>query len=261
MNRLIACFYALLLSASAFAGNIVIEGRYQQRNIFVVNPVAKDGVGYCVYEITVNGQVTSDEINSQAFEIDLTQHGLKSGDPVVVVIKHKEGCNPRILNPGALEPSPTFECQTISCSPEGLLTWETTGEMGKLPFLVQQFKWNKWVNVGEVMGNGTDGKNSYKFQAVLTSGLNKFRIAQKSYDGDTRKSATAEITSNAPVVSFKYDRKNKSILFSGETAYELYNVYGQIVKRGYANSVDLSTLARGEYYMSFDNRTEKFIRK
>lgn len=261
MNRILLALAVCVSALTVSAGNVVIEGRYQQRNVFVINPVSEDGVGYCVYEVTVNGQVTSDEVNSQAFEIDLSIYSLKTGDPVVIVIKHKDGCAPRVLNPGALEPAPTFECQKIECTQGGLLTWETSGEMGKLPYIVQQFKWNKWVNVGEVMGNGTAGKNSYRWQATLTSGLNRFRVAQKSYEGDLRKSGTVEVTSTVVPVTFRYDRKTKVINFSSENAYELYNVYGQIVKRGFGTSLDLSTLTKGEYYLSYDNRTEKFIRK
>jgi hypothetical protein len=261
MTRLLTGILLLLCSMASYAGSVVLEGRYQLRNIYLVNPVSADGVGFCVYEITVNGQITTDEINTQAFEIDLTLFNLKPGDPVTVVIKHKDGCAPRVLNPGALEPAPTFDCPKIECSPHGLLTWETTGEMGKLPFTIQQFKWNKWVNVGEVMGNGTAAKSVYKWQVGLTSGPNKFRVIQKSYEGEIRKSGVAEVMSNVLPVTFRYDRKTKVIHFSAENAYELYNVYGQIVKRGLGASVDLSTLPRGEYYLSYDSRTEKFIRK
>lgn len=251
----------MITITTAFAGSIVLEGRYQQRNVFVVNTASPDGVGFCVYEVSINGIVSSDEINSQAFEIDLSIHGLKPGDPVVIVIKHKDGCTPKVLNPGALEPTPTFECTKIECDNAGLLTWETKGEMGKLPYMVQQFKWNKWVNVGEVMGSGTATKSSYRFQTTLTSGTNKFRVAQKSYEGEVRKSQPIEITSGVVPVSFSYDRKTKMVNFSANTSYELYNVYGQIVKRGFGTNLDLNSLQKGTYYLSYDNRTEKLLRK
>jgi hypothetical protein len=251
----------LVFAVCSFAETIVMEGRYQQRNIFVINATSSDGVGFCVYEVTVNGLITSDEINSQAFEIDLSIYGLKSGDPVTVVIKHKDGCTPRLLNPGALEPAPSFICTKIECNTSGMLTWEATGEMGKIPYIIQQFKWNKWVNVGEVMGNGTATKNTYKFQASLTSGLNKFRVAQKSYEGDLRKSNVCEVTSNVTPVTFKYDKKTKTITFSAETSYEMYNVYGQIVKRGKSISVDCMALTKGDYYISYDSKTDKIFKK
>lgn len=254
----------LLLQALAvvgIAGSIVLEGRYQQRNIFVINSASSDGVGFCVYEVTVNGLTTSDEINSQAFEIDLSIYGLKTGDPLTIIIKHKDGCTPRVLNPGALEPAPSFICTKIECTPSGTLTWESTGELGKIPYIIQQFKWNKWVNVGEVMGNGTGSKNTYKFQVSLTSGLNKFRVAQKSYEGDLRKSGVCEVVSDVPAVTQKYDRKTKMINFSAETSFELFNVYGQIVKKGRGTSVDCTALTKGEYYISYDSKTDKILRK
>jgi len=67
----------VLISGLAQAGNIVLEGRYQNRNIFVINSIASDGVGYCVYEVTMNGLVTTDEINSQAFELRLIHRLLR----------------------------------------------------------------------------------------------------------------------------------------------------------------------------------------
>ncbi|MDZ4824377.1 MAG: hypothetical protein SH856_13040 [Flavobacteriales bacterium] len=259
-------FFGILLlvvfpTAAALAGSIVLEGKYQQRNIYVVNPIAEAGVGFCVYEVNVNGEITTDEINSQAFEIDLSIHGFKMGDAVTVVIKYKDGCEPRVLNPGALEPQPTFECTKIESSTTGMLMWETTNEVGKIPYQVQQFKWNKWVTVGEVMGNGTSVKNNYQFQGNLTTGLNKFRVAQKSYEGNLRKSPTVEVVSPMPAVTYSYNKKLKAIEFSVETFFELYNVYGQIIKRGFGKTADLSILPKGDYYLSYDNKTEKFVNK
>jgi len=49
--------------------------------------------------------------------------------------------------------------------------------------------------------------------------------------------------------------------FSANTSYELYNVYGQIVKRGFGTNLDLNSLQKGTYYLSYDNRTEKLLRK
>lgn len=249
------------LHTASFAATIMLEGRYQQRNIFVINAASADGIGYCIYEVLVNGLLTTDEINTQAFEIDLTIYGLKNGDPVNILIKHKDGCTPKILNPGALEPSPSFVCTKIECGINGSLIWETTSEMGKIPFIVQQFKWNKWVNLGEVLGNGTATKNIYKFQTQLTSGINKFRVVQKSFEGDLRKSPNCEVKSNIESVTHRYDRKPKTVYFSSETSYELYNVFGQVVKRGRGTSIDCTALTRGEYWVSYDDRTEKFMKK
>ena len=87
--------YVFLLLTSVIwtqlqAGTIVLEGHYQGKNLYVQNPFAGSGVGFCTFEVTVNGNVTTDEWNSSAFEIDFTVQQLKIGDPVIVKIKHKD---------------------------------------------------------------------------------------------------------------------------------------------------------------------------
>lgn len=262
MKLLSVVFLAMFaLCLNADAGTVVLEGKYQQKNIFVVNSVAPEGVGFCVYEVLVNGEVTSDEINSNAFEVDLAIWGFKLGDGVVVTINYKDGCEPRVLNPGALEPRPTFETVQINVDEGGMLTWETLNEQGRIPFVVQQYKWNKWVNVGEVMGTGTSTKNSYSFQTAPVSGTNKFRVIQKSYEGKNRQSESVEFNSSKPEVTFSYDKKSKSIAFSSETNYELYDEYGRIIKRGFGTSADLTVLPKGVYYVSYDSETKKFEKR
>ena len=69
----IATALAMLASEqAASAEELVVKGTYQGENIYVKNPFAPSGVGFCAYEVTVNGTITTDEINSSAFEIDLS---------------------------------------------------------------------------------------------------------------------------------------------------------------------------------------------
>ncbi len=261
MRVIIVLILCLFNSLFAISGTMVLEGQYQGKDLYVVNSVSASGVGYCVFEVLVNGEISPDEWNSPAFEIDLGIYGFKVGDEVVVTIKYKEGCLPKVINPGVLEPKPTFEVSDMSISESGMLTWETKGETGELPFIIQQFKWNKWVNVGEVMGKGISGKNQYSFQTTEVSGLNRFRIVQKTGDGETRDSEPVEYSSSLQSVAVVYNKKDRNLEFTRETNYELYNVYGQIVKRGFGSRADLSALPKNDYYISFDNTTEKFYRK
>ena len=53
---------------------IETSGLYQGENLLVVNETNPDGVGFCCYEVRVNGLVTGDQVNSHAFEIDLRSH-------------------------------------------------------------------------------------------------------------------------------------------------------------------------------------------
>ena len=245
----------------ASAGVIVVEGKYQLRNLFVLNGQSPSGVGFCVYEVTVNGDISTDEVNSDAFEVDLTQYGFELGDPIEVRIKHKDGCEPRVLNPEALEPMPTFDITQITVSNDGLLEWNTVNEQGALPFVVQQFKWNKWVNLGEVQGIGTSNENNYQFKLVPVSGENRVRVIQKSFSGKLRASEPVTFESAKDEVTYEYDKKRDQIMFSDETAFEIYNRYGQIAKRGYGKSVSVSNLRNSTYYLTYDSSIDEFTKK
>ena len=144
-TRSIAGLAALLSMVPALAGTIVLEGHYQGRNIFIQNPFSEAGVGFCVFEVTVNDQIATDEINSSAFEIDMRNFGLQQGDPVTVRIRHRDGCNPVVLNPEVLRPKSTFDIVEQGIDAENVYRWTTTNETGELPFIVEQKRWNKWV--------------------------------------------------------------------------------------------------------------------
>jgi hypothetical protein len=242
-------------------GVIVLEGKYHYSNIYILNEIANEGVGYCTYEVRVNGEVVTDEVNSRTYEIDLRHFRLKEGDDVTIIIKHKNGCAPKVINPGGLKPKPTFETVDIKVSKEGLLEWTTKNEMGSLPFHVQQYKWNKWVDVGEVNGKGTPEKNFYAFKVDMTSGNNKYRVMQRNYEGKIKQSTSVEINSSKPALTYVYNKKNQEVVFSGETGFEIYDKYGRIVSRGYSSSVNLSHLSNDEYYLCFDNLVERFNKK
>lgn len=235
---------------------LLVEGQYQNKNIYVSNSISANGIGFCAYEVRVNGEITSDQISSSAFEIDLSSYKFEQGQNVTIQIFHKDGCVPKVLNANVLKPMPTFETKAINLDETGLLKWITTNESGVLTFDVEQYKWNKWVKVGEVQGVGTAKENAYEFKVVLVSGENKFRVIQKGTLGKVQKSPTVEVSSAVKKPDFKYEKTSKKVVFNAETGYEVYDLYGQIRKKGFGNSIDMSNLPKGEYYLSYDNATE-----
>lgn len=237
---------------------LVIEGKYQNKNIYIHNGLGPGGVGFCAKEVKVNGNVTTDEINSSSFEIDLKAANLKYGENVLIEISHIDGCLPKVLNMEDLKPKPTFEVMVMNLSPGGLLTWTTKNEMGALPFVVEQFKWNKWVPVGEVDGLGTPVNHDYSFQVALHSGENKYRVKQKGFNATTKVSKDVTTVSYVNKPSYAIQKNNSSIDFSEETAYEVYDAYGVIVKKGFGKQVKIDNLTKGEYYLCYDNSLSEF---
>lgn len=242
-------------------GVIILEGKYQHRNIFIAQALGSEGIGFCAYEIRVNGYLITDEINSSAFEIDLTPFNFEIGQDIVIEIKHKLGCAPKVLNPGGLKPTPTFETVDISIDESQILQWITKNESGSLPFIVQQYKWNKWIDIGQVQGNGTPEIANYAFHVDFTSGLNKFRVIQLDQSGKIKKSTSVEMESDRPQLTFIYNRNNQTIVFSDETGFEIHDKFGDLKLKGFGSTVDVSSLSKDAYWISFDNITETFSKK
>jgi len=258
----------LILSNNGFSqgGVLILEGNYQGKNLYVQNPFGSGGVGFCVSEVLVNGNITTDETNSSAFEIDFKAHNLVIGEKIEVKIKHKEDCKPKVLNPEVLKPKSTFEIVSMTVDKDGGVKWSTKSETGKLSFAIEQFRWQKWVKVGEVEGVGTTAINNYSFKVSKHSGKNQIRVRQTDYTGQPRLSKPVDFTSDVPDIIFAPSKVAKEITFYAgqtpyETMYEIYDQFGNIVKRGFGSVVDVSGLTKGAYFINFDNKMQEFVKK
>jgi hypothetical protein len=85
-------------------GQIVLEGNYQGKSVYVQNPFAycKDtSTKFCAFEVLINDSISipKDSLASSAFEIPLRDYGFVEGDSVRIVIKHYSDCSPKVLNP------------------------------------------------------------------------------------------------------------------------------------------------------------------
>ncbi len=260
-KSILSSFLIFFCITNSIAGVIILEGKYQSKNLYVQNGFAGNGVGFCTYEIRINGKVSSDEINSSSFEIDFEASAIKPGTSVIVEIKYKDDCTPKILNPEALKPAVTFEMLAISVDPNGLLNWSTKNETGSLPYIIEQYRWNKWVPVGEVKGSGINTVNTYSFQTTAHSGINKFRIKQVGYGGIAKISENVIYKSTINQPSFAIAKNELDIEFSSATLFEVYDAYGNIKKRGYGNSLNISNMEKGNYFLCYDNVMTDFKKK
>ena len=222
-----------------------------------MNPFAGDGVGFCVSKVTVNDQVTTDEINSSAFEIDLSVFEFSVGDKIVVEVAHKDNCTPKILNPEVLKPRSSFDIVSMRIDRKSKkLTWSTKGEKGSLPFYVEQFRWNKWIRLGTVEGKGKPGENHYSYDVIAHSGLNKYRVRQRDFTGEDNISRPKSYRSKKDPVSYEPRKPDDKITFSAKTLYEIYDMYGVRKRKGYGKEVDVRDLPKGDYYLNYDAQTE-----
>ena len=262
MKKTILILSLIVVAFVAKASSVlIVEGKFQIKNIYIQNSFGSNGVGFCATEIRVNGQITTDEVNSSAIEIDLSAMNIKPGQKVIIEISHKSDCTPVVLNPEVLKPRPTFEVVSMNINNSGILKWTAKNESGSLPYVIEQFKWNKWVYVGEVQGVGTAESHDYSFQISTHSGENKFRVKQVGLGATPKVSSPVIINSGTDKPSYMITKDNKAIQYTIETDFEIYDAFGSVVKKGFGKQTDIANLPKGKYYLCYDNQVSEFDKK
>lgn len=242
-----------------------VEGSFQGKNLFVSNPPQSDGFGFCVSKVVVNGKILPASIQNANFEIDFSLFKIQKGEKVFVVLTHAEGCEPQFINPEVLLPKSTFVCTSIKANKDGVINWQTKNENGSLDFIIEQFRWGRWVEVGQVKGEGTNTVNNYTFQLTPHSGMNKVRVSQKDNSGEKHSSQETSFQSAVPKVKMSPAKVRDYLYFkangkSCKTKFEVFDAFGNLLKLGYGEKVDCQNLVDGVYFVNFDNTTEKFIK-
>ncbi|MGZ3921509.1 MAG: hypothetical protein ACXVC7_14510, partial [Bacteroidia bacterium] len=119
-------------------------------------------------------------------------------------------------------------------------------------------KWNKWIPIGEIDGFGSPETHDYSFQVALHSGENKYRVKQKGLNSIAKYSQEVSVKSTVNKPSFVIAKNNAGIDFNAETAYEVYDAYGIVVKKGFGKQIKTDNLAKGQYYLCYDNTMTEF---
>lgn len=268
MKNVILTFAAIISFLSVNAGVITLEGNYQGTNLYIKNSFSSSGVGFCVTEVKVNGELTTDEWNSSAFEIDFMSRQLNVGDPVKIEIRHRDECatDVKVLNPEAIKAVSTYEIVAINCDRNGNLTWSTINESGELDYIIEQYRWNKWVKAGVIKGTGKKEQSNYSFKITPHSGPNMVRIKQVDHNGP-KVSQSVKFRSINPPVQFAPLRVDDEIFFTDmegnevATMYEIFDQYGNLILRGYGSKVNVSNLKTGAYHINYDSSVGKFVKK
>ena len=258
-QRLILTFFFLFVSFYSFPAEIILKGVYYGLNLYVNNPSVDKG--FCVTKVLVNGIQTNDEIQSNAFEIDFSLLELKNGDPVTVKIIHKDNCTPAVINPKVLEISEAVSMVYAKVDRTGKLIWGMTGEMPDDVFIIEQFRWNKWINIAEVSTADSIKKNAYAFDIVPHSGINQYRILRTDINDNPVYSKIIKYTSRTPELTLESARVSDKLVFSAESQYEIFDMKGNFLSEGFGKEVDVSELEKGKYWVNFDNKSLNFTRK
>lgn len=265
MNKFIILFSVLFvfafITAKSQTDTLIANGTYKGKDLYVQNPNKAKGSGYCVQKVIVNKKEQKINVNSSAFEIPFDSTKFHIGDPIEVMIIHAEGCKPRLLEIN-VERKALFEPEYVKLDSTGHLTFKTKNETEKLTFAIEQYRWNKWIKVGEVAGHGKVGGSVYTFKLKLHSGENTVRIRQVDYFGKSMPSNPVKVKSTVPEVLFMSPATVTTVIeLSDETMFEIYDEYGNVIRHDTAKDIDVSKLKKGSYYLNYDNSTRRFGKK
>jgi hypothetical protein len=262
MKKLVSIFLFCFVFTPGFTQDtLTLEGHYYGKNLYVINPTCGNDDNFGITQVLVNGKITKDEIKSNSFEVDFSLLELSNGADVKVSFIYTKGCDPKIINPDILQPQSTFAFVSAKSDKTGKITWIVKGELFS-SFSVEQYRWKKWITVGEVDNNDTLRKNTYTFDIKPHFGQNLFRISHTDQKGNTVYSKTVKYRlATAKEVFISSLKVTDAITFSAETSYEIFDEKGNFLMDGIAAEVSITDLPKGKYWVNYDNKTEMVTKK
>jgi hypothetical protein len=244
--------------------SLVLQGHYSGKNLYVINPtvvVGRDS-SFCVKKVAVNNLTTKDEIHSNSFQVDFSQLGIQTGTTVKICITYGKGCTPTVVNPEALQTKSNFSFVSTKIDKTSKLIWTVKGDLYS-SFIIEQFRWNKWMTIAEVDDADTLKKNVYSFELKPHYGVNQFRISHTDEKGNTVYTKTIKYQAPTSVkeIFLIATKVTDDISFTGETTYEIFDNDGNFISDGYGSKVMITDLPKGKYTVNYDNKTETISKK
>ncbi|MFN8438380.1 MAG: hypothetical protein U0V72_12185 [Cytophagales bacterium] len=248
--------FIILISKICLANFTTFKGVYQGKNVIIQNPAVDKT--FCIEEIFLNN--VSLEINTKVPLIEINLLKLQAGDTLNIKIKHGSSCTPKLLNPHVIKQNSAFRFLKFEVNATNL-TWQTRGEKINTRLYIEQYLNSNWAVVHELPSKGLSTQNEYTIHEFHCSGINKYRIRYEESEGVNFYSSIVEFRSNKARVNFYPKRITSIVKFSRDVAFEVLDKEGTSVKKGYANEIDMSEQKEGVYYLLFDNRKEKVLKK
>jgi hypothetical protein len=262
MKNLLLLPLLLICCLPAAANKLELEGNYSGHNLYLQ-------IGNCSGQmhhlrILINDSIL-DSLQTQesAVELYLDKYRFALQTHLKIRISVSGGCTVKLLNPDMdnwRHPAEFLMIRIDSVKKE--LCWKAKEDTSRFVYEIQQFRWNKWIRIAKVPSSGKADviTQTQDLKEWIHSGQNKFRIkacAPFCFYSEN-------VTLQGPVVHpdiFGERYRDKPIMFSSETHFEIYDAYGNIVMKGYAKSAETKDLPRGGYYLCYDNFMTQFTKE
>ncbi len=251
--------FSLISNGLLWAGEIVLSGAYQGKDIFVQNPWNRSTSGFCTQAVYVNDRKVLENPRVSAFKIDLSY--LTPNDLVVIRIEHAEGCRPTIINPYVLKAVTDFKFLSVEVD-NNSIRWVTVGEKEEGQFNLEQLSEDQeWLMMDKVEARKGLSQNLYARPASHRKGENTYRVKYETSGGHLTYSLEVYYTHTDSLITFQPAIATSTITLSDSTEYRILDFQGKVVKKGNGRNILLTELRPGEYYLEIQNRREKFIKR
>ncbi len=243
---------------AASAAELVLSGAYQGKDVYVQNPFDIQTKQFCTVGVYVNDRRVYENPKVSAYKIDLSY--LEINDLVIIRIEHSEGCKPRIVNPHVLKKTDIGFTFLSTEADHNSINWSTKGELNAGIYVVEQkTEESDWIDIDSVQAKGALGTNLYTIPAIHQKGENAYRI-RYIVEGDIKYSVEMFFTQSQRI-TFYPAIATTTLTLSDSANYIITDFLGKEVKKGEGIEISVEDLKPGEYYLTIQNRKERFVKK
>ena len=257
----IMCIYGLMLflvPITVAGDELVWKGIYQGKDVYVQNPYSRQEKAFCTLSVFVNESEVLSNPAASAFSIPLSH--LTVGDVVVIKIHYREGCAPRIVNPDAIKPVGDFKFLNVRAG-KNSVSWLAQGELPGSNYTIERkASDDNWESVNRVQGD-KGGKAVYTVPIKHVGGENIYRLKYEGTGISGLYSETFSYTFEETPITFYPSEATTKIYLSEETEYLITDTDGKKYKRGKGRIITIHNLEPGEYFLNYQDRSERFVKK
>lgn len=152
------------------------------------------------------------------------------------------------------------QIQNLIIDKSGQISWTTTNEKSNTQFEIEEWRWNKWLLLGQLNGKGA-GNNLYSFLADTSCGLYQIRVTAKDTVAHHTPTINSPVQKEVKLLTSKVSKDKPFLRFDKKTKYEIYDQYGNKLLFGCDSQVDTSTFQVGLYFIEYGNKVEEFKRE
>lgn len=236
------------------------NGVNYQRKLFFHNPSPQRD-SFSIQQILVNGDTVREELSTNTVTLHLDRLPLEHEDSLCIQVIFLVDYIPHLVNPEGLLPPNDFIFTYIRVRNQKLL-WRVAGVIGYRPFIVEQYRWERWVDIEEVPVYDSLPGGTYEYSLRPHYGANQYRVVKVNALGETVVSREQTIRAyNVPRPEMVSSRVREQLEFTEVTRYEIYDMDWNLLKSGRDRYIDVSDLPRGRYMINYCNTTDTFRKR